>query len=86
MFHIGFWELVLLSVVGLLVLDAKRWLTLAGELANWARSARRTVTELRRQLERETGFKPEIVERPRPKLRVVLRDPLKSAANTRRSV
>jgi Sec-independent protein translocase protein TatA len=86
MFHVGFSELVLLSLVGLLVLDSKRWLTLTGELTDWARAARRTVIALRRQLERETGFKAEIVERPRPKLRVVPRDSSKSAANTRRSV
>ena len=86
MFHIAFWELVLLTLVGLLVLDSKRLLTLADELEKWVGSARRTMAELHRQLKRETGFKEEIVERPRPKLRVVPRDATKLAANERRSV
>jgi Sec-independent protein translocase protein TatA len=86
MFDIAFWELVLLALVGLLMLDAKRLLQVATELGKWLASARRTVTELHRQLQRETGFKEEVVEHPRPKLRMVPRDPGKSAANEQRSV
>jgi sec-independent protein translocase protein TatB len=77
MFDIGFSELLLLALVGLLVLAPKRLQTVAGRLGIWLGSARRTATRLRRQLERETGFK-EVVERVRPKLRVVPRDPSKS--------
>jgi sec-independent protein translocase protein TatB len=77
MFDIGFSELLLLALVGLLVLAPKRLQTVAGRLGIWLGSARQTATRLRRQLERETGFK-EVVERVRPKLRVVPRDPSKS--------
>jgi sec-independent protein translocase protein TatB len=77
MFDIGFSELVLLALVGLLVLDPKRLQSVAGQLGKWIGSARRTVSQLHGQLQRETGFK-EVVERPRPKLRVVPRDPSKS--------
>jgi Sec-independent protein translocase protein TatA len=85
MFDIAFWELVLLALLGLLVLDAKRLLKVATELPKWLGSARRAVTELHRQLKRETGFKEEAVEHPRPKLRIVPRDPGKPAANGQRS-
>jgi sec-independent protein translocase protein TatB len=85
MFDIAFWELVLLAFVGLLVLDAKRLLAVATELGKWLGSARRTVTELHRQLQRESGFEETVVERPRPKLRIVPRDPGQSASNNRRS-
>jgi sec-independent protein translocase protein TatB len=77
MFDIGFSELLLLALVGLLVLGPKRLQTVAGRLGIWLGSGRQTATRLRRQLERETGFK-EVVERVRPKLRVVPRDPSKS--------
>jgi sec-independent protein translocase protein TatB len=77
MFDIGFSELLLLALVGLLVLGPKRLQTVAGRLGISLGSGRQTATRLRRQLERETGFK-EVVERVRPKLRVVPRDPSKS--------
>jgi len=77
MFDIGFSELVLLAFVGLLVLDLKRLHRVAGRLGKWIGSARRAATRLRRQLERETGFKA-VIERPRPKLRIVPRDSTKS--------
>ena len=85
MFHIRLSELVLLALVGLLVLDSKHLLKAAGALGKWADSARRTVGQLHRQLQRETGFKEEVVERPRPKLRIVHRGPRKSVASDRRA-
>jgi Sec-independent protein translocase protein TatA len=86
MFDIAFWELVLLALVGVLVLDSKRWLKVVTALGKWLGAARGTVSALHRQLQRETGFKEEVVERARPKLRIVPRDPGKSAANERRHV
>jgi Sec-independent protein translocase protein TatA len=85
MFDIAFWELVLLALIGLLVLDSNRLLKVATEFGKWLGSARRTVTELHRQLQRETGFKEEVVVHPRPKLRIVPRNFGKSAANKQRS-
>ena len=74
MFDVGFSELVLLALIGLLVLGPKRLQRVAGELGRWIGSARRTTTQLYRQLERETKV-DEVVQRPRPNLRVVPRPP-----------
>jgi sec-independent protein translocase protein TatB len=84
MFDVGFFELVLVAVVGLLVLGPKRLQTVAGELGKWLGSARRTTTQLYRQLERETKL-GELVERPRPNLRVVPRAPSTPAPPTKPS-
>jgi len=53
MFDIGFQELVLLFVIGLLVLGPQRLPKVAAEIGKWVGRARRTATQLRRQLERE---------------------------------
>ena len=53
MFEMGFMELVLVSVIGLLVLGPKRLPKVAAEIGKWIGRARRTATQLRRQLERE---------------------------------
>ncbi|HZF30407.1 MAG TPA: Sec-independent protein translocase protein TatB [Gammaproteobacteria bacterium] len=53
MFDVGFGELVLLFVIGLLVLGPQRLPKVAAELGKWVGRARRTASELRRQLERE---------------------------------
>ena len=53
MFDVGFMELVLISVIGLLVLGPQRLPKVAAELGKWIGRARRTATQLRRQLERE---------------------------------
>jgi Tat protein translocase TatB subunit len=53
MFDVGFMELVLVSVIGLLVLGPQRLPKVAAEIGRWVGRARRTATQLRRQLERE---------------------------------
>src|SRR5215470_7448344 len=53
MFDVGFGELVLLFVIGLLVLGPQRLPKVAAEIGKWVGRARRTATQLRRQLERE---------------------------------
>ncbi len=53
MFEMGFQELVLVAVIGLLVLGPQRLPKVAAELGKWIDKARRTATQLRRQLERE---------------------------------
>jgi Tat protein translocase TatB subunit len=53
MFDVGFPELVLIAVIGLLVLGPQRLPKVAAELGKWIGRARRTATQLRRQLERE---------------------------------
>jgi Tat protein translocase TatB subunit len=53
MFDVGFGELVLISLIGLLVLGPQRLPKVAAEIGKWVGRARRTATQLRRQLERE---------------------------------
>ena len=53
MFDVGFAELVLVFVIGLLVLGPERLPKVAAEIGKWVGRARRTATQLRRQLERE---------------------------------
>src|SRR5688500_6600619 len=53
MFEMGFMELVLVAVIGLLVLGPQRLPKVAAEVGKWIGRARRTATQLRRQLERE---------------------------------
>lgn len=53
MFDASFKELLLILIVGLLVLGPERLPKVAAELGKWVARARRTATQLRRQLERE---------------------------------
>jgi sec-independent protein translocase protein TatB len=53
MFDVGMGELVLISIIGLLVLGPQRLPKVAAEIGKWIGRARRTATQLRRQLERE---------------------------------
>jgi Tat protein translocase TatB subunit len=69
MFDVGFAELVLLFVIGLLVLGPERLPKVAAELGRWVGRARRTATQLRRQLEREVELS-EVIQPPRPPPRV----------------
>lgn len=70
MFDVGFSELVLLAVIGLLVLGPQRLPKVATEVGRWAGRARRTLAGFRYQLEREVSL-DEAEATPRPKLRVV---------------
>jgi sec-independent protein translocase protein TatB len=63
MFDVGFPELVLVAVIGLLVLGPQRLPKVAAEIGKWVGRARRTASQLRRQLEREIEL--EDVERLR---------------------
>src|SRR5688572_23055589 len=65
MFDVGFSELVLLFVIGLLVLGPQKLPKVAAEIGKWVGRARRTATQLRRQLEREIELS-EIEKPPTP--------------------
>jgi Tat protein translocase TatB subunit len=56
MFEVGFSELVLLFVIGLLVLGPERLPKVATQLGRWVGRARRTASQLRHQLEREIAL------------------------------
>lgn len=53
MFDIGFWELVLIGIIGLLVVGPERLPGFAREVGRWVRKARRLTGEARRELQRE---------------------------------
>jgi len=53
MFDIGFWELVVIAVVALLVVGPERLPQLVRDLGRWLRAARRLVAEARAEIERE---------------------------------
>ncbi|MCZ6585920.1 MAG: Sec-independent protein translocase protein TatB [Gammaproteobacteria bacterium] len=53
MFDVGFWELLLIFGVGLLILGPERMPRVASQLGRWIGRARRTASSLRRQLEQE---------------------------------
>jgi sec-independent protein translocase protein TatB len=56
MFDVGFTELLLLFVIGLLILGPERLPKVASQLGRWVGRARRTATQLRHQLEREIAL------------------------------
>jgi sec-independent protein translocase protein TatB len=70
MFDIAFSELLVLALVGLLVLEPKRWPTAATRVGRWLGSARRTATRCYSKLEWELKLE-EIARRPKPNLRLV---------------
>ena len=53
MFDVGFWELVLIFGVGLMILGPERMPRVAAQIGRWIGRARRTASQLRRQLEHE---------------------------------
>ena len=78
MFDVGFWELVLIFGVGLLILGPERMPRVASQVGRWIGRARRTASSLRRQLEKEiaSADSPPPPPRPKPKpLKPVNRPP-----------
>jgi sec-independent protein translocase protein TatB len=53
---IGFWELVVLFVIGLLILGPERLPRVATQIGRWVGRARRTANQLRYQIEREIAL------------------------------
>lgn len=53
MFEVGFWELVLVFGVGLVVLGPERLPRVAAQLGNWAGQARRMARNLSSQIQAE---------------------------------
>lgn len=59
MFDIGFWELVIISIVALLVVGPERLPGLIRDLGRWARAVRRFIVQTRQELERELNLEEE---------------------------
>ncbi len=53
MFDVGFWELILIFGVGLMILGPERMPRVASQIGRWIGRARRTASSLRRQLDQE---------------------------------
>src|SRR5688572_27040675 len=64
MFDVSFPEFLVCAVIGLLVLGPQRLPKVAAEIGKWVGRARRTATQLRRQLEREIELSE--LEKPPP--------------------
>lgn len=58
MFDIGFWELVVIAVVALLVVGPERLPQLVRDAGRWLRAARRLIAEARYEIERELDVAP----------------------------
>ena len=59
MFGIGFQELLLLSLIGLIVLGPERLPRVANQIGGWLGQARRMTRVMKRQLEDEINFEKE---------------------------
>ncbi len=67
MFDVGFWEIVLIFGLGLMILGPEKLPRVAAQLGRWVGRARRTASQLRYQLEREINLDDKPRYRPPPK-------------------
>lgn len=61
---IGFWELIILFLIGLIVLGPERLPRVANQLGGWLGQARRMTRVMKRQLEDELNFEKELDIKP----------------------
>ena len=82
MFDVGFWEIALIFMLGLMVLGPEKLPRIAAQLGRWVGRARRTATQLRYQLEREIDLndKPRPRYTPPPKTAHIVPPPGRQAA------
>jgi sec-independent protein translocase protein TatB len=76
---VGFWELVLLFLVGLIVLGPERLPRVANQLGTWLGQARRMTRVLKRQLEDELNLEKDLNIRPRPTPQALPHKPTRTA-------
>jgi len=62
MFDIGFWELVIISIVALLIVGPERMPGLIRDVGRWIRSIQRFIVQTRQDLERELDFEEDFKE------------------------
>lgn len=75
MFDIGFWELVLIGIIGLLVVGPERLPGFAREAGRWVRKIRRLTGDARRELRRELQWdEDDSVQRETGRLKQKLSD------------
>ncbi len=63
---IGFWELIILFLIGLIVLGPERLPRVANQLGNWLGQARRMTRVMKRQLEEELDLDSQFKIKPPP--------------------
>jgi len=64
---IGFWELIILFLIGLIVLGPERLPRVANQLGSWLGQARRMTRVMKRQLEEELDLENKFdIKPPRP--------------------
>ncbi len=63
---IGFWELIILFLIGLIVLGPERLPRVANQLGNWLGQARRMTRVMKRQLEEELDLNKVLDTKPPP--------------------
>jgi sec-independent protein translocase protein TatB len=61
---VGFWELILVFLIGLIVLGPERLPRVASQLGSWLGQARRMTRVMKRQLEEELDLEKELKIRP----------------------
>jgi sec-independent protein translocase protein TatB len=61
---IGFWELIILFLIGLIVLGPERLPRVANQLGGWLGQARRMTRVMKRQLEDELNFEKDLNIKP----------------------
>jgi sec-independent protein translocase protein TatB len=61
---IGFWELIILFLIGLIVLGPERLPRVANQLGSWLGQARRMTRVMKRQLEDELNFEKDFDIKP----------------------
>lgn len=61
---VGFWELIILLLIGLIVLGPERLPRVANQLGTWIGQARRMTRVMKRQLEEELNLEQEPAIRP----------------------
>jgi Tat protein translocase TatB subunit len=63
---IGFWELIILFLIGLIVLGPERLPRVANQLGSWLGQARRMTRVMKRQLEEELDLDSQFKIKPPP--------------------
>ncbi len=66
---IGFWELIILFLIGLVVLGPERLPRVANQLGSWLGQARRMTRVMKRQLEEELDLENKLDIKPPPPLK-----------------
>jgi sec-independent protein translocase protein TatB len=77
---VGFWELILLFLIGLIVLGPERLPRVANQLGTWLGQARRMTRVLKRQLEDELNLEKDLNIRPQVAPQALPHKPVQKAS------